>query len=66
MHSETVKPILDFLTSCYFAYSNNLSVPAGKVDDATKVQTLLFSATLPDWVKQISTRFLKAAKKTVE
>ncbi|KMS98946.1 hypothetical protein BVRB_3g067470 [Beta vulgaris subsp. vulgaris] len=38
----------------------------GKVDDVTKVQTLLFSATLPDWVKQISTRFLKSAKKTVD
>ncbi|KAL2920556.1 DEAD-box ATP-dependent RNA helicase 7 [Bienertia sinuspersici] len=38
----------------------------GKVDDVTKVQTLLFSATLPIWVKQISARFLKASKKTVD
>ncbi|XP_074291477.1 DEAD-box ATP-dependent RNA helicase 7-like [Silene latifolia] len=38
----------------------------GKVDDVTKVQTLLFSATLPVWVKQISTKFLKPDKKTVD
>lgn len=38
----------------------------GKVDDVTKVQTLLFSATLPVWVKQISSRFLKSDKKTVD
>ncbi|OIV98938.1 hypothetical protein TanjilG_07373 [Lupinus angustifolius] len=38
----------------------------GKVDDVNKVQTLLFSATLPDWVKQISTRFLKRNKKTAD
>lgn len=25
----------------------------GKVEDASKVQTLLFSATLPVWVKQV-------------
>ncbi|XP_051123018.1 DEAD-box ATP-dependent RNA helicase 7-like [Andrographis paniculata] len=38
----------------------------GKVADATKVQTLLFSATLPQWVKQISSKFLKADKKTAD
>ncbi|KAI8540314.1 hypothetical protein RHMOL_Rhmol09G0253100 [Rhododendron molle] len=38
----------------------------GKVEDASKVQTLLFSATLPHWVKQIATRFLKPHKKTVD
>ncbi|KAJ4955019.1 hypothetical protein NE237_011802 [Protea cynaroides] len=38
----------------------------GKVADVKKVQTLLFSATLPVWVKQISTRFLKADKKTAD
>ncbi|XP_047321643.1 DEAD-box ATP-dependent RNA helicase 7 [Impatiens glandulifera] len=38
----------------------------GKVDDPSKVQTLLFSATLPVWVKQISGKFLKADKKTVD
>ncbi|XP_068650332.1 DEAD-box ATP-dependent RNA helicase 7-like [Aristolochia californica] len=38
----------------------------GKVDDVTKVQTLLFSATLPSWVKQIATRFLNSQKKTVD
>ncbi|XP_065870761.1 DEAD-box ATP-dependent RNA helicase 7 [Euphorbia lathyris] len=38
----------------------------GKVEDVTKVQTLLFSATLPSWVKNISTRFLKAYKKTID
>ena len=25
----------------------------GKVEDSSKVQTLLFSATLPSWVKQV-------------
>ncbi|KAJ6824976.1 DEAD-box ATP-dependent RNA helicase 7-like [Iris pallida] len=38
----------------------------GKVADVTKVQTLLFSATLPDWVKKISARFLKPDKKTID
>ncbi|EEF51492.1 DEAD-box ATP-dependent RNA helicase 7 [Ricinus communis] len=38
----------------------------GKVEDVSKVQTLLFSATLPEWVKQISSRFLKASKKTID
>ncbi|KAL6531265.1 DEAD-box ATP-dependent RNA helicase 7 [Orobanche hederae] len=38
----------------------------GKVQDASKVQTLLFSATLPPWVKQISSKFLKPGKKTVD
>ncbi|KAF2315728.1 hypothetical protein GH714_040260 [Hevea brasiliensis] len=38
----------------------------GKVQDVSKVQTLLFSATLPDWVKHISSRFLKPTKKTID
>ncbi|XP_022158991.1 DEAD-box ATP-dependent RNA helicase 7 [Momordica charantia] len=38
----------------------------GKVEDVNKVQTLLFSATLPDWVKDIASRFLKANKKTAD
>ncbi|KZV25365.1 DEAD-box ATP-dependent RNA helicase 7 [Dorcoceras hygrometricum] len=38
----------------------------GKVEDASKVQTLLFSATLPDWVKQIQAKFLKSDKKTAD
>ncbi|KAK7314919.1 hypothetical protein VNO77_33449 [Canavalia gladiata] len=38
----------------------------GKVADAGKVQTLLFSATLPDWVKHISAKFLKPDKKTAD
>lgn len=29
-------------------------VLAGKVEDLSKVQTLLFSATLPVWVKNVS------------
>ncbi|XP_021765236.1 DEAD-box ATP-dependent RNA helicase 7-like [Chenopodium quinoa] len=37
-----------------------------KVDDFNKVQTLLFSATLPNWVKEISRTFLKPAKKTID
>ncbi|KAI4347459.1 hypothetical protein L6164_008271 [Bauhinia variegata] len=38
----------------------------GKVGDASKVQTLLFSATLPDWVKHIAAKFLKPDKKTAD
>ncbi|KAJ1431382.1 RNA-binding domain superfamily [Sesbania bispinosa] len=38
----------------------------GKVEDVNKVQTLLFSATLPDWVKHIQAKFLKRDKKTAD
>ncbi|KAK4278620.1 hypothetical protein QN277_016443 [Acacia crassicarpa] len=38
----------------------------GKVEDVSKVQTLLFSATLPGWVKIISMKFLKSNKKTAD
>ncbi|KAF8380399.1 hypothetical protein HHK36_027884 [Tetracentron sinense] len=49
----------------------------GKVEDVSKVQTLLFSATLPVWVKNVSistnvvtariaSRFLKRDKKTAD
>eukprot|EP00262_Sarcandra_glabra_P017166 TRINITY_DN5799_c0_g1_i1.p1 TRINITY_DN5799_c0_g1~~TRINITY_DN5799_c0_g1_i1.p1 ORF type:complete len:736 (-),score=173.37 TRINITY_DN5799_c0_g1_i1:265-2472(-) len=38
----------------------------GKVEDVSKVQTLLFSATLPTWVKNIASRFLKPDKKTAD
>ncbi|CAA2995428.1 DEAD-box ATP-dependent RNA helicase 7 [Olea europaea subsp. europaea] len=38
----------------------------GKVEDASKVQTLLFSATLPEWVKHIASKFLKRDKKTAD
>ncbi|XP_031108346.1 DEAD-box ATP-dependent RNA helicase 7-like isoform X2 [Ipomoea triloba] len=38
----------------------------GKVEDAGQVQTLLFSATLPDWVKHISAKFLKPDKRTID
>ncbi|CAH9094300.1 unnamed protein product [Cuscuta epithymum] len=38
----------------------------GKVQDVNQVQTLLFSATLPGWVKQIASQFLKPDKKTVD
>ncbi|MED6144045.1 DEAD-box ATP-dependent RNA helicase 7 [Stylosanthes scabra] len=38
----------------------------GKVENISKVQTLLFSATLPDWVKHIAAKFLKPDKKTAD
>ncbi|XP_076934379.1 DEAD-box ATP-dependent RNA helicase 7-like [Bidens hawaiensis] len=38
----------------------------GKVNDATKVQTVLFSATLPSWVNHIASKFLKPEKKIVD
>ncbi|KAL4353657.1 hypothetical protein GQ457_06G038870 [Hibiscus cannabinus] len=47
-------------------FVDDVELILGKVEDATKVQTLLFSATLPDWVKGISSRFLKTNKKTVD
>ncbi|OMO98005.1 hypothetical protein COLO4_14203 [Corchorus olitorius] len=47
-------------------FVDDVELILGKVEDANKVQTLLFSATLPDWVKGISTRFLKTSKKTVD
>lgn len=47
-------------------FVDDVELILGKVDDVSKVQTLLFSATLPIWVKQISARFLKSAKKTVD
>jgi ATP-dependent RNA helicase DDX21 len=34
--------------------------------DKTTVQTLLFSATLPPWVKDITRRFLKADHKVID
>ncbi|PPS12352.1 hypothetical protein GOBAR_AA08292 [Gossypium barbadense] len=43
-----------------------MACKTGKVNDASKVQTLLFSATLPDWVKGIAARFLRTSKKTVD
>ncbi|CAL9164253.1 unnamed protein product [Musa hybrid cultivar] len=47
-------------------FVDDVELILGKVEDVTKVQTLLFSATLPDWVKKISTRFLKQDKKTAD
>ncbi|KAJ0466162.1 putative RNA helicase [Helianthus annuus] len=38
----------------------------GKVNDAAKVQTVLFSATLPSWVNHIASKFLKPNKKIVD
>ncbi|CAK8573615.1 unnamed protein product [Lathyrus sativus] len=38
----------------------------GKVRNVGKVQTLLFSATLPDWVKHIAKKFLKPDKETAD
>ncbi|KAK9823222.1 hypothetical protein WJX72_001159 [[Myrmecia] bisecta] len=38
----------------------------GAQTDTTSVQTLLFSATLPVWVKNITKRFLKPTYKTVD
>ncbi|CAL1405109.1 unnamed protein product [Linum trigynum] len=37
----------------------------GKVEDVTKVLTLLFSATLPEWVVHIASKFLKPSMKTI-
>ncbi|RRT58005.1 hypothetical protein B296_00023845 [Ensete ventricosum] len=42
-------PTRELANQCSFCYS----YLAGKVEDVSKVQTLLFSATLPDWVKKV-------------
>ncbi|XAR66178.1 RNA helicase [Bertholletia excelsa] len=47
-------------------FVDDVELILGKVEDATKVQTLLLSATLPDWVKHIAAKFLKPTKKTVD
>ncbi|TYH98275.1 hypothetical protein ES332_A12G298900v1 [Gossypium tomentosum] len=47
-------------------FVDDVELILGKVKDASMVQTLLFSATLPDWVKGIAARFLKTSKKTVD
>ncbi|KAI5346948.1 Hypothetical predicted protein [Prunus dulcis] len=47
-------------------FVDDVELILGKVGDVSKVQTLLFSATLPDWVKGISSRFLKPNKKTAD
>ncbi|XP_017241982.1 DEAD-box ATP-dependent RNA helicase 7 [Daucus carota subsp. sativus] len=47
-------------------FVDDVELILGKVEDASKVQTLLFSATLPIWVKQIAARFLKPDKKTAD
>lgn len=36
------------------------------VEDKENIQTLLFSATLPPWVRQITKRFLKPSHKIVD
>ncbi|XP_044506360.1 DEAD-box ATP-dependent RNA helicase 7-like [Mangifera indica] len=47
-------------------FVDDVELILGKVKDANKVQTLLFSATLPDWVKHIASKFLKPNKKTID
>ncbi|KAF9615887.1 hypothetical protein IFM89_026813 [Coptis chinensis] len=47
-------------------FVDDVELILGKVKDLTKVQTLLFSATLPSWVQNISKRFLKPNKKTAD
>ncbi|GMY23017.1 DEAD-box ATP-dependent RNA helicase 7-like [Fagus crenata] len=47
-------------------FVDDVELILGKVNDASKVQTLLFSATLPQWVQQIAKKFLKVNKKTAD
>ncbi|KAG8050514.1 hypothetical protein GUJ93_ZPchr0009g1397 [Zizania palustris] len=47
-------------------FVDDVELILGKVEDVTKVQTLLFSATIPAWVNKLSMKFLKASKKTVD
>ncbi|CAN8264689.1 unnamed protein product [Cochlearia groenlandica] len=47
-------------------FVDDVELILGKVEDPKKVQTLLFSATLPSWVQNIAARFLKPEKKTID
>ncbi|ESQ31709.1 hypothetical protein EUTSA_v10003756mg [Eutrema salsugineum] len=47
-------------------FVDDVELILGKVEDPKKVQTLLFSATLPSWVQKIAARFLKPEKKTID
>lgn len=47
-------------------FVDDVELILGHVEDASTVQTLLFSATMPDWVKKIASRFLKEEKDTVD
>ncbi|KAK8916729.1 DEAD-box ATP-dependent RNA helicase 7 [Platanthera zijinensis] len=47
-------------------FFKNVEHILGKVADVNKVQTLLFSATLPAWVSKISKMFLKPERITVD
>ncbi|CAH8387740.1 unnamed protein product [Eruca vesicaria subsp. sativa] len=47
-------------------FVDDVELILGKVEDPKKVQTLLFSATLPSWVQNIAARFLKKDKKTID
>ncbi|CAN8251916.1 unnamed protein product [Cochlearia groenlandica] len=47
-------------------FVDDVELILGKVEDPKKVQTLLFSATLPSWVQKISSKFLKPDKKTID
>ncbi|KAG2301140.1 hypothetical protein Bca52824_029791 [Brassica carinata] len=47
-------------------FVDDVELILGKVEDPKKVQTLLFSATLPSWVQNIAARFLKHDKKTID
>lgn len=47
-------------------FDDDVELILGKFEDANKVHTLLFNATLPDWVKHIASKFLKPNKKTID
>ncbi|XP_057952179.1 DEAD-box ATP-dependent RNA helicase 7 [Malania oleifera] len=47
-------------------FVDDVELILGKVEDVRKVQTLLFSATLPGWVKDIASKFFKPNKKTAD
>ncbi|CAN7089890.1 unnamed protein product [Brassica rapa subsp. narinosa] len=47
-------------------FVDDVELILGNVEDPKKVQTLLFSATLPSWVQTIAARFLKQDKKTID
>ncbi|OUZ99493.1 Helicase [Macleaya cordata] len=47
-------------------FVDDVELILGKVKDVSKVQTLLFSATLPTWIKNIAARFFKPDKKTAD
>ncbi|KAK6936361.1 GUCT protein [Dillenia turbinata] len=67
---DDVEKILDRTTAYGINSETRILIGIGalpkKVGDKSKVQTLLFSATVPEWVNKISSRFLRPNKENAD